>query len=60
MLHTFIRLTLVIALAIVAIVVAAFVFKLVLVAALLAAVAVGGLFLYNVIRGRSRVPISRL
>jgi hypothetical protein len=59
MLHTFIRLTLFIALVLVAIVALAFVFKLVLVAAVLAVVAIGGLFLYNTIRGRGRMPVSR-
>lgn len=53
MLNTFIRLTLIIALAIVAILVAAVVFKVVLVAGLIAAVAVGALFLYKVVTGRS-------
>ena len=53
-LSTFIRLTLIIALGIIAIVLAVVVFKVVLVAAVIAAVVVGALFLYNMIRRRSR------
>ena len=56
MLGTFIRLTLMIAIALVLVVVAFLVFKLVVVAAIIAAVFVGGLFLYNVIRGRAKTP----
>jgi hypothetical protein len=59
MLNTFIRLTLLIALVLVAFVVAALVFKLFLIAAVIAAVVVGALFLYNMIRGRSGVPVIR-
>jgi hypothetical protein len=53
MLRTFLRLTLVIALVLVGFWLLAGVLHFVLVAAILAAVAMGGLFLYNVVRGRS-------
>ena len=59
MLSTFIRLTLMIAIGIVAIVLAFVVFKVVLFAALIAALVVGGLFLYNMIRGRAKTPAIR-
>jgi len=59
MLSTFIRLTLMIAVAIVAIVLAFVVLKVVVVAAVIAAVVVGALFLYNIIRRRSRAPVIR-
>jgi uncharacterized metal-binding protein len=59
LLGTFVRLTLIVAALLVALVVAAFLFKLVLVAAVLAALAVGALFLYNLLRGRSRLLTRR-
>lgn len=59
LLFTFVRITLVVAAAIVALFVAFFVLKIVLFAAVVAAVIVGGLFLYRLIRGRDGVPISR-
>ncbi len=59
LLGTFIRLTLIIALAIVGIFILAVVLKVVLFAAILAGVGVGGLFLYNLIRRRSSAPVIR-
>ncbi|HEY6449422.1 MAG TPA: hypothetical protein VIX60_01920 [Candidatus Cybelea sp.] len=55
----FLRLTAIVAVAIVVLVVAAFLLKLVLIAAIIAAVAVGGLFLYNLVRRRSNLPVIR-
>jgi hypothetical protein len=59
MLSTFIRLTLLIAVALILCVVAFLVFKLVVVAAIIAGLVVGGLFLYNMIRGRAKTPAIR-
>lgn len=59
MLATFIRLTLVIALAIAIVALAGWLFHVVVIAAVIAAVVVGGLFLYNMIRGRSKTPAIR-
>lgn len=55
----FLRLTAIVALAIVVLVVAGYLLKIVLVAAVIAAVAVGGLFLYNLLRRRSNSPVIR-
>lgn len=54
LLATFIRLTLIITAAIVGLLVLVLVLKVVVVAALVAGVVVGGLFLYNLVRRRSR------
>lgn len=59
MLGTFIRLTLMIAIALVLVVIAFLVFKLVVVAAIIAGLVVGGLFLYNMIRARVKTPAIR-
>jgi hypothetical protein len=59
MLATFIRLTLVIALAIAIIALAGWLFHVVVIAAVIAAVVVGGVFLYNMIRGRAKTPAIR-
>ena len=56
MLATFIRLTLMITLAIVVIALAGWLFHVIVIAAIVAAVVVGGLFLYNMIWGRSKTP----
>jgi hypothetical protein len=56
---TFLRLTAIIALALIGIFIAVEVFKLVLLAAFIAALAVGVLFLYNVIRRRASLPLIR-
>jgi len=59
MLTLFLRLTAIVAIAIVVIVVAAFLLKIAIVAAIIAALAVGGLFLYNLVRRRSNLPVIR-
>ncbi len=59
MLATFIRLTLMIALAIAIIALAGWLFHVVVIAAIIAAVVVGGVFLYNMIRGRAKTPAIR-
>jgi hypothetical protein len=59
MLATFIRLTLMIALAIAIIALAGWLFHVVVIAAVIAAVVVGGVFLYNMIRGRAKTPAIR-
>ncbi|HUA08945.1 MAG TPA: hypothetical protein VMA98_06690 [Candidatus Acidoferrales bacterium] len=59
MLATFIRLTIFIAIAIVLVALAGWLLHIVVIAAVIAALAVGGLFLYNVIRRRSGVPVIR-
>lgn len=56
---TFIRLTIAIAAGLVALVLAFLVLKLVIVAAVIAALVVGALFLYNLVRGRGRLPTVR-
>lgn len=55
----FIKLTAIVAIAIVVLVVAAFLLKIVLIAAIVAAVAVGGFLIYNLIRRRSNFPVIR-
>ena len=58
---SFLRITAVIAIAIIALFLAFIVLKVVIVAALIAAVVMGGLFLYNrFFRSRRAAPISRL
>lgn len=58
-LSTFLRLTALIAVVLIGLWILAAVFHFVIIAALLAAVAVGGLFLYRAIRGRSGMPLIR-
>jgi cytochrome bd-type quinol oxidase subunit 1 len=53
LLNTFVRLTVGIAVVLIALWLLAQVFHVIIIAAIIAAVVVGGLFLYNVIRGRS-------
>ncbi len=55
----FVRLTAVVALAIVVLIVAGFLLKIVLIAAVVAAIAVGVFFLYNLFRRRSNYPVAR-
>lgn len=59
MLSLFLRLTVVVAIAIVTLVIAAFLLKIALVAAVIAALVVGGFFLYNLVRRRSKYPAIR-
>ncbi|HTC30991.1 MAG TPA: hypothetical protein VK702_09670 [Candidatus Acidoferrum sp.] len=59
MLSTFIRLTVIIAIALVAIVLLGWAFHLIVIAAIIAAVVVGALFLYNMVRRRTGVPVIR-
>jgi hypothetical protein len=56
MLALFLRLTAVVGIAIVVLVIAGFLFKIAIVAALIAAVLVGGYFIYNLFRKRSNLP----
>jgi len=58
-LRLFIKLTAIVTIAIVVLIVAAFLLKIVLVAAVLAAVGVGGFLIYNLIRRRSNFPVIR-
>ncbi len=55
----FLKLTVVVAVAIVLLIVAVYLLKIVFVAAIIAAVAVGGFLLYNFIRRRSKYPAVR-
>lgn len=59
MLSLFVRLTIVVALAILVLVVAGFLLKIALIAAVIAALVVGGYFLFALFRRRSRLPVSR-
>ncbi len=59
LLHTFVRLTAIVAVGLVAVFVAFLLLKVVFVAAVIAAIVVGGLFLYNLVRRRSAVPVIR-
>jgi uncharacterized integral membrane protein len=59
MLSTFVRLTVIIAIALVAIVLLGWAFHLIVIAAIIAAVVVGALFLYNMVRRRTGVPVIR-
>lgn len=59
MLNAFIRLTLIVALAIVAFFVAIFLLKVLVVAAVIAALVLGILFLTNLARRRKAAPITR-
>ncbi len=60
LLATFIRLTIMITIGLIALWVILAVFHWVIVAAVIAGAAVGGLFLYNLIRRRSNPPAIRL
>jgi hypothetical protein len=55
----FLRLTAIVAVAIVVLIVAGFLLKIVLIAAVVAALGVGAFFLYNLIRRRSNYPVVR-
>ncbi len=55
----FIKLTAIVAIAIVVLIVAAFLLKIVLIAAVVAAIGVGGFLIYNLIRRRSKLPVIR-
>ncbi|HVA27454.1 MAG TPA: hypothetical protein VNF68_04705 [Candidatus Baltobacteraceae bacterium] len=59
LLSTFVRLTVIVAVGLVALFVAFLLLKVVFVAAVIAAIVVGGLFLYNLVRRRSAVPVIR-
>lgn len=59
LLSTFLKISAVVAIAIIALIIAAFVLKIAIVAAIVAAVVLGGLYIYNRIRGRSGVPVIR-
>ncbi len=59
LLQTFLKITAIVAVAIVGLFILAFVLKIVVVAAIVAAVVVGGIFLYNLIRRRNGVSVSR-
>ncbi len=59
LLATFVRLTLLVAIGLVALFVAFLLLKVVFVAAVIAAIVVGGLFLYNLFRRRSSTPVIR-
>jgi hypothetical protein len=55
----FLKLTAIVAIAIVVLIVAAFLLKIVLIAAVVAAIGVGGFLIYNLIRRRSNSPVIR-
>ncbi len=57
--QTFLRLTAIIAIGVIALIALAFVLKIVLVAAVIAAAVIGGIFLYNLIRRRLNLPAAR-
>jgi hypothetical protein len=57
-LSLFLRLTAIVALAIVALVVAGFLLKIAIIAAIVAAIGVGGFFVYNLFR-RAKYPVIR-
>jgi hypothetical protein len=59
MLALFLKLTVIVTVAIVVLIVAAFLLKIALFAAVVAAIAVGGFFLYSLIRRRSNFPVIR-
>jgi hypothetical protein len=59
MLALFLKLTGILVIAIVAIVVAGFLLKIAIIAAVLAAIGVGVFFLYNLIRRRTNFPVIR-
>ncbi|MBV9718573.1 MAG: hypothetical protein JOZ77_04595 [Candidatus Eremiobacteraeota bacterium] len=55
----FLKLTAVVAVALVVLLIAGFLLKIVLIAAVVAAIAVGVFFLYNLFRRRSKLPVIR-
>lgn len=59
MLALFLKLTALVTLGIVLLVVAAFLLKIAILAAIVAAIAVGGYFLYNMVRRRHKYPVIR-
>jgi nicotinamide riboside transporter PnuC len=59
MLRTFLRLTLLIAVVLVGLWLLAAVFHFVIIAAIVAAIVMGGLFLYNAVRRRTGIPVIR-
>lgn len=59
MLSLFLKLTAVVAVAIVVLVVAGYLLKIVLIAAIIAAIVVGAFFLYNFFKRRSNYPVIR-
>jgi hypothetical protein len=59
MLPTFLRLTVIIAIALVVIALLGWALHLIVIAAIVAAVIVGALFLYNMVRRRAGVPVIR-
>jgi hypothetical protein len=59
LLALFLKLTAAVALVIVVLVVAGFLLKIVLIAAVIAAIGVGAFFLYSLIRRRSNLPVIR-
>jgi hypothetical protein len=60
LLATFIRLTIMVTVGLVALALAWWLFHWVVTAAIIAGVVMGGLFLYNMIRRRSNAPVIRL
>lgn len=60
LLGTFLRLTALIAIGLVALAVAAWVLHWVIAAALVAGLVIGGLFLYNLVRRRASAPVIRM
>jgi hypothetical protein len=59
MLALFLKLTAIVTIGIVLLVVAAFLLKIALLAAIVAAIAVGGYFLYTMVRRRHKYPVIR-
>ncbi|MDP9024584.1 MAG: hypothetical protein M3N13_04300 [Candidatus Eremiobacteraeota bacterium] len=59
LLSAFLRISAVVAIAIVALIIAAFVLKIAIVAAVIAAIVLGGILIYKRIRGRGGVPVIR-
>lgn len=59
LLATFLKLTALVTIGIVALVVVAFLLKIVLFAAVVAAVIAGGIFLYSLLRRRNGLPVIR-
>lgn len=59
LLSSFLKITAIVAVAIILLVVAAFVLKIAILAAVVAAAVLAGIFIYNKIRGRSGVPVIR-
>ena len=59
LLALFLKLTAVVAVAIVALIVAGYLLKIVFIAAVIAAIVIGAFFLYNLFKRRSNYPIIR-